>query len=170
MDDILENYSNYDQLIHSHDELQLPKGEVFLLAKRLFPEFNNLGIYDEIIGDYEIEVYSDARGKGQSVADSAYAAEVSHTVMVSALVGSGLTLPRFVSLIRAEIFAKAKLTVSLLRTIERANSNTEVNAANILLERIDPARFGRNAELPKGKIAKGGVVLNFSVREDEVPD
>lgn len=162
-----EQRAAYDKLIHLLTEAKLPHAEVKQQAKLLFPGFDGLPIYDEVIGSYEIERFADARGKGLSIEESAHAAEVSHFVMQRALKGEGLSLERFVELIKGELFAVSQLITKLLNVMETAESAAHVNAAAMLLEKVAPGRYGKGiAMTATGKDEnKQGVVLNFTVAD-----
>jgi hypothetical protein len=161
--------TNYDRIVHLLEEAKLPRSEVVEQAKSMFPDFSDQNFYDKVIGPYEIEVYMDSRGKGLSVEESAHNAEISNFVLNQALQGQGLSLERFVALVKAELFAKSKLIINLLNVIEKAESNTEVNAATILLEKIAPERYGKavSAVSDKTAIENTPVSISFTVREED---
>jgi len=166
MDDTIRD--DYDMLLHLAEEVKLPHEELVAKAKVLFPNFTNTPIYDDVLGSYEIEVYQTSRAMGLSVEDAAYSAEVSKTVMQHALSGEGLSVSKFVALIKAELFASAELVIRMLRIIEKADNNTEVNAAIALLEKIAPEKYGKAAGLKPITPGSGkGVVLNFSLYEED---
>lgn len=145
--DLADLRQKYDRLIHLHEETNLPREEVVEATKKIFPEFNDIALYDKVVGGYEAEMYMQARGKGLSVEEAAHAAEVSYYVIQQALVGKGLTLESFVTIVKAELFAKAQLVNRLLSIIERSESGHEVNAAAMLLEKVDPRRYGKASQL-----------------------
>lgn len=160
--------ADYDTIIHLLEEAKLPRKDVVLETKKLFPDFNDVAIYDNVIDNYAIERYMDGRGKGLSIEESAHNAEISNLVLSKALFGGGVTLERFVELVKVELFARSKKINDLLNTIERAASNTDVNAAVLLLEKIAPDRYGK--AVVTGLTSKADdnnkVTINFSVAED----
>lgn len=158
----------YDRLLHLKSEANWHRDEVEAEARLLFPDFNGIDVYDSVLGAYEIECYQDARSKGLSVEESAHAAEVSNYVMTKALKGQGLSLDKFVELIKAELFARARMTTKLLGIIEKATSSTDVNAAAMLLEKISPDRYGKAVALTGRTNTEDNkeVILNFTVSND----
>lgn len=158
----------YDKLLHLAKESGLERSEVIAHAKNLFEGFNDVAIYDAVIGAYEIEAYQDARAKGLTTEDAAHNAEVSAYVMNKALVGQGLTLERFVDLIQAELFARAQMVAKMLGVIERADNSTVVNAAAMMLEKTLPERYGKTLVVPPGDGEKSKqVILNFTVAPED---
>lgn len=157
----------YDTLIHIAEEMLLSQDALAEEIKKLFPEFNNVGIYDNILGNYEIARYANARALGLSVKDAAHAAGVSGTVINNALKGRGVTSAVFVKLVKNELFAYAEMVVKLLTIVENAENNTSVNAAIALLEKIDPKKYGKQAGAGGEEEVKPGVNITFSVREEE---
>jgi hypothetical protein len=158
----------YDTILHLSEEVRLPRDEVVQAAKNLFTEFTDTAFYDKVLGDYEIELYHQARGKGLTIEESAHCAEVSHYVMQKALQGIGLSIEKFVQLAKAELFARAQMITKLLNILEKAESSTDVNAATILLEKIAPNQYGKGATLgDKDSGSKQAPVINFTVREDD---
>lgn len=164
--DLLEKY---DRLLHISEETGLHRAEVVLQAKELFPAFSDIAIYDKVLGGYEIETYSQARGKGLSIEESAHVAEISAYVVKQSLLGNGLSLEKFVALAKAELFSKAVTINRLLALVEKALNATETSAALALLEKIEPRRYGKNAYIQslEGEVGEGRVLLNFTLRDDE---
>lgn len=164
MDDVRERY---DKLLHLADEVKMPREELIREAKKLFPDFTGIDVYDEVFSNYDIEVYMNSRALGLSPEDAAHSAEISNTVIVNALEGVGLTIERFLRLAKAELFAGAQLVTRLLSTIERAESAIQVNAAISLLEKIRPQEYGKAAGLVTEDTDGKPVQISFTVREDD---
>lgn len=167
VDTTTEEYrANGDKLIYMLEEAHFSRDEVVAEARKLFPAFNDVTFHDVVIGPYEIEVYKEARGKGLSIEEAAHVAEVSNYVVQRALIGEGVSLERFVELLKAELFSTPHMVSKLLGIIDKAESQTSVSAAALLLEKIAPNRYGKAAGLTTGKEKEKEVVLNFSVSDD----
>lgn len=169
VNDMSDNNNNtllYDEVIHVTCESTLSRDEQVRHVTRLFPHFNDIDIYDDFVGSYEIEKYMHARSMGMNAEQSAHAAELSTKLINNVLIGIGVTLETFINIAKAEVFAQSTMISSLLSAVHMANSNTEVNAALQLLEKIAPEKYGKNSHLMKDE--KGNnVLINFSVREED---
>ncbi len=108
----------------------------------LFPAFTNTPVNDNMLGDYELEQYGYYRSLGLSIADTAYSLHLSAANLTSLLSGEGLSLEKFVELIKQELFARAKLRARLLRDIEQSSGTKNWKTSLTLLEKLYPEEFG----------------------------
>lgn len=153
-DDVLGLFENLPSIL-SPEGSPTPKyvkarKEVCYRVADLFPLFTDNGVHDEFMSDYSLEQYGYYRSLGLSVADTAYSLELSATRLTSLLSGEGLSLEKFVNLVKVELFARAKFKARLLRDIEQSSGTQNWKTSLTLLEKLYPEEFGSAADKSNG--------------------
>ena len=155
MDKSNENidHSNYDLVLSAFERLAAvsPKSKSWRTRVRkqvcsavsdLFPAFNNKGDNDKYLTDYQLEEFGYCRALGLSLKDTAYRLQMSFVKLQSLMSGEGLSLDKFVELVKRELFAKSELKQRLLRDIEQSSGTTNWKTSLALLEKLYPEEFG----------------------------
>jgi len=115
------------------------------VALSLFPLFKDSGINDPILDGFNLEQYGYYRSIGLTVSDTAYAMNISNFKLTALLNGEGLSLEKFVDLIKQELFSRAECKAKLLKDIREATGTKAWRVSLTLLEKLYPEEYG-----PKG--------------------
>lgn len=143
----------FDNVLASFEDIETAKNLVnarsraVKLTVSLFPEFTDEPNLDELLNDYNLEQYGYFRALGLSVTDTAYSMRMSAKKLKSLLTGRGVTLERFVELIKQELFARAECKARLLRDIEQSTNTKNWRTSLTLLEKLYPEEFGPKATI-----------------------
>lgn len=139
-----DNSSRYDKVVHITQEAGLSIEDQVIAISELFPSFDPTHtVNDEYLSDYIIEQYAYGRSMGMDVEQSAYAAEISNTLITICLDGLGLSLDRFLALIKAEIFASATMRRTQLAVVTDAAKAGDSKSAALLMEKIWPEHYAK---------------------------
>jgi len=115
------------------------------VAFSLFPLFKDSGENDLVLDSFNLEQYGYYRSIGLTVSDTAYAMNISNYKLTALLNGEGLTLDKFVDLIKQELFSRAECKAKLLKDIREATGTKAWRVSLTLLEKLYPEEYG-----PKG--------------------
>lgn len=140
----MDDNSRYDKVVHITQEADLSIEEQVVAIRELFPSFDpSHTINDAYLSDYIIEQYAYGRSMGMDVEQSAYAAEISYTLITLCLDGLGLSLDRFLALIKAELFASATMRRTQLTIVTNAAKGGDSKSAALLMEKIWPEHYAK---------------------------
>jgi hypothetical protein len=155
----MDTMQKYDLLLHIVEESGLSSKEQMKGIVKLFPSFDpNLtnpaapAPNDHLLSDYKVEVYAYSRSLRMSILDSAHVAEMSEILIRQMLSGQGLSLPFFVKLVKAELYAEATMKNKHLKRLDQdAQSNDgNLKALTTFLEKVYPEQYGQKAQLDIG--------------------
>lgn len=139
----MDKHDKYDLVVHILTEARLTDDERLAGVQKLFPLFTPESPHnDDLITDYIIEKFAYGRSVGMTVSNAAHSAEVSNTLMSQALAGVGLSTERFLSLVRAELYAMALCKRKHIANIGKASENGDYKASIAFLEKLYPADYG----------------------------
>lgn len=136
----------FERTVFASDPIHAREQACFVAAG-LFPSFTDDPTNDEALSDYSLEKYGYYRSLGLSVADSAYSLEMSAGRLIGFLNGVGLSLERFVELIKQELFSRAECKARLLKDIEQSTGTKNWRTSLTLLEKLYPETYSPKAPL-----------------------
>lgn len=131
--------------------LKTPNDRIEAL-KNSFPDIkvNESGHNDKYVDDVFVESYAYSRSLGLSMADAAYTAEISFTLLRKLFLGEGLSIDNYAKLIEAELCAAPRQKLTLLRRMERT-SESSIDTTVKLLEKAYPKDYGSKAVIEEVK-------------------
>lgn len=135
--------SDFDKVLSAFEDKT--RGQACTVAFGLFPLFDDSGKTDGLLDGYNLEQYGYYRSIGLTVTDTAYAMNISNAKLIALLNGEGLTLEKFVELIKQELFSRAECKAKLLKDIREATGTKAWRVSLTLLEKLYPEEYG-----PKG--------------------
>ena len=144
----LSTIQKYDLLVHIIEESDLSNEEQLKGIINLFPKFiPGKSLNDKYVTDMIIEEYSYARSLGLSIQDSAHTASVSSSLMHKVLDGEGLSLNRFLALVKAELYAEALSKKKHLTNLSDVSDEKNYKASIAFLEKIYPKQYGAKLQI-----------------------
>ena len=159
----MDNASKYDILLRTVNESEMSVEERDRAIVELFPDFGVGEAYNnKYLTDYVIENYSYNRSLGMTAKQAAHAAEVSSILIEEGLIGKGVSLERFMTLVKAELFATAIMRRKHLAIIDKEATSGNLFAALKFLEKVHPDLY---AEQPK-TIVKTEVTIRKSPEQE----
>ena len=125
-------------------EVQIHRDEQLNHMMELFPSFTNEPLYDKLLSTPILLMYAEGRGVGLSPHEAAHAADMSTMLVDKILRGEGISLEKFIELIKVELHSIAHTKRLQLSTIVVAGATGNEKAAQSALENVFPTEYGKH--------------------------
>ncbi len=162
------DHTLYNQALHTCCELSTPRDDQIVYLTTLFPAFTNTPTYDKLLNPTIMLMYAEGRGIGLSTHQAAHAADMSTLLIDKVLAGEGVSIEKFMELIKVELHSIAHTKRLQLTSIVVSGAQGNEKAAQAALEHVFPTEYGKHLQLEQQ--VEEEVHMSYSVREPEQQD